>query len=346
MPGVTKADQVRHEDLSDALILADDRNVTFLARVRKGPKMMDSPYGWGVEKSNARRTAPVPEGIDVYAFEGDNAKKLYNRKQKFWRTPMVTTEAEELGGLLGASQDYKGQKAKKIREQSFDVETVLLSDQDAKEDQGVKDKGEALMALGRAINDGTSIGASGAALTFGDTQTAIPQDYRTPTAQIYTDYLVASDLVTPTFTEKKLNDMLRSRHDQLGGTAELTLFCGTLLKAHISENFGRFEANKTGFTAITRLSRGDSQTLTKGIDVFEGDNGTVQIEQCSFMPYVTRGYALDMTKVQTRPLFYLRHSMLPYMGAGLEGLIETILGLEFGNPLQHMKIDPLAYSHP
>lgn len=345
MPGVMTADQVRHEDLGDSLILADDRNVTFLPRVRKGPKMKASPYGWGVEKSNQRRTAPVPEGIDVYAFEGDTAGKLYNRKQKWWRTPMVTTEAEELGGTLGASQQYSGQKAKKIREQSFDVETVLLSDQDAAEDRGVKDQGEALMALGRAINDGTSVGANGIALTFSDQQTAIPQAYRTPTAQIYSGYLVANDGVTPLFTEKNLNDILRGRHDQLGGTAELSFFVGTLLKAHLSENFGRYVPNKTGFTTVIRMTR-ESQTLTKGIDVFEGDNGTVDITQCSFMPFTTRGYGLDMTKVQLRPLFYLRHSMLPYQGAGLEGLIETILGLEFGNPLQHIKVDPLAYQAP
>lgn len=345
MPGLMSYDQARHEDLGDSLILADERNVVLLPRLRKGPKMQASPYGWGVEKSNQRRTQPVPEGIDVYAFEGDNSKKLYNRKQKWWRNPMVTTEAEELGGTLGTTQKYAGQKAKKIREQSFDVETTQLSDQDAKEDQGVKDKGEAMMALGRAINDGTSVGAAGVALTFGDQQTAIPQEYRTPTAQIFSGYLVAADGVTPLYTEKMLNDMLRSRTDQLGGSAELSGFVGTLLKAHLSENFGRYEPNKPGMTSVTRLTR-TSMTLTKGIDVFEGDNGTVDLTQCNFMPYTTRGYFLDMTKMQTRPLFYLRHTMLPYQGAGLEGLIETILGLEFGNPLQHAKVDPKAYQSP
>ena len=346
MPGVMAADQVAHEDLSDALILADDRNVTLLPRLRKGPKMADSPYGWGVELPDPRRTAPVPEGIDSYAAEGNQASKLYNRKQKWWREPMVTTEAEELGGRLGASQQYSGQKAKKIKDQSWDVETTLLSDQDAKEDQFVKDKGEALMGLGRAINDGVSVGAAGVALTFGDIRTAIPAAYRTPTAQIYTDYLVASDGVTPIFTEKKLNDMFRSRHDNMGGTPELSLFVGTLLKAHISENFGRYEANKTGFTTVTRLTRTSVNDLTRGIDIFKGDNGTVDITQCSFMPFTTRGYALDMMDVRTRPLFYLRHTMLPYTGAGLKGLIETILGYEFGNPIKHMKIDPKAYAHP
>lgn len=345
MPGVMAADQVAHEDLSDALILADDRNVTLLPRLRKGPRMADSPFGWGVEAPDPRRTNPVPEGIDSYASEGNSASKLYNRKQKWWREPMVTTEAEELGGRLGTSQKYAGQKAKKIKDQSWDVETVLLSDQDSKEDQFIKDKGEGLMGFGRAINDGVSVGAAGVALTYGDTRTAIPANYRTPTNQIYSDYLVAVDGVTPIFNERALDDMFRFRHDLMGGTAELSLFVGTLLKAHISRTFGRYEQNYTGYTVVTRLAR-SSANLTKGIDVYQGDNGTVDITQCSFMPFTTRGYGIDMSDVQTRPLFYLRHSMLPYMGAGLKGLIETIMGYEYGNPLKHIKIDPKAFAHP
>lgn len=337
MPGVTTGDQVRKEDLDPGLlVLADMRNQTLVPRLRKGKKIMNSPFGWGVRKRGERRTAPVPEGMDVYGFESGTGKKLYNRKMKIWRNPMITTEAEEMTAAVGdALNDYESEKADKIIEQGRDLETVLLSDRDAQEDTGVKDQGEGTMGLGRIINDGVSVGAAGVALTFGDQQTAIPQDYRTPASSIYVGALAS-------FSEATLNDLLRNRFDQLGGSPELSLFLGSLLKAKIAD-FGRYQADKNGYTAIIRITDKKSTTLTKGIDVFEGDNGTIDVNPtCSWMPYTSRGYILAMEDVFLRTVLWLRHQMLEDKGAGRRGLIQTIFGLQYGSPLKHAKIDPAS----
>lgn len=327
MPEVNSASSVRTEDLSPALIMSDVRNTPVTSRMKKGEQLKDMIFSWPAEKMGARRAGGIPENKDVDAFEGDAQSKLYNRAERFWRTPRVTIIAEKVIRNVDESKGrYNKQVTKKIKEQKRDIEWEIVSDQESTEDNGVT--GDKFKGLGRVINDGT--------LPFTDVPTTIPAGFRTPAAQIYSGTLA-------NFSEANLRTMLQSRYDSLGATTELAFFVASGLKARISEYFGQYKADKAGYTIVARTqsSNVDSRKLNlQGIDVIEGDFGTIEIVLVPFMPTNLRGYGLDMDQVVMRPLMYCDHTELPYQGGGRSGLIDSILGYEFGDPRGHFKIAP------
>jgi hypothetical protein len=125
--------------------------------------------------------------------------------------------------------------------------------------------------------------------------------------------------------------------------SEFILWVAAGLKGHISKNFGRFQANKEGFTAImrTNVAAIDKRKLvTSGIDVFEGDFGNFTVELEPWMPTTQRGYGMEMDEVQKRVRYLLRHRELENKGGGRRGLIDSILSAWFGDPRKHFKIAP------
>lgn len=333
MPAVMSADQVVHEDLSDALILSDVRNTPFISRVRKGDKLKSMLYSWTAENLDGRKTTPPPENQDVTAFEGDTQSRLYNRGERFWRTPRVSVIADRVNDSAGDFGKYNHEITKFIEEQKRDIEFCILSDQDSNDDTGTV--GARFLGLGRVIND-----ASGATppLPFGDAQTAIPVGLRTPATQIYTGAIGALD-------EPAFIGIMKSRYDALGQTADQLLFAGSGLKAHISEFFGKYYPNKANYTVIVRTQAEaiDSRKFAGyGIDMYEGDFGSFEIVLAPWIADQYRGYGLAMDGVRLRPLMYCDHTELPYLGGGYSGLIDSILGYEFGDPRMHFKIAATA----
>lgn len=329
MPGgaVMTPDQVVHEDLSDALIYADVRNTPFSSRMKKGGRLENMLYSWPLQDMNGRKTTPPAENADVTAFEGDLQQRTYNRGERFWRTPRVSVIADRVNKSAGGWGKYNQQIKLKIEEQKRDVEFCLLSDQDSNDDNGTV--GSRFLGAGRAINDGT--------LAFGDPQTAIPAPYRTPTAQIFTGTI-------DTLDEAAFVNIMKSRYDALGQTVELVMFAGSGLKAHISEFFGKYMPNKANYTVIVRTQSEaiDSRKFAGyGVDMYEGDFGSFEIVLAPFIADQYRGYGINMDYVQLRPLMYCDHTELPYLGGGYSGLIDSILGWEYGDPRGHFKIAAL-----
>ena len=324
MPAVTTATEIVHEDLSDALILADIRNTPLSSRMAKGDKLQSMLFSWPVEKLGARQTTPPAENADVSAFEGDVESRIYNRAERFWRTPRVSVISEKVNATAGNFGKFSHQVKKKTTDQKRDIEFCLLSSQDSNDDTGVI--GSRFLGLARVINDGT--------LAWGDNQTIIPSDYRTPTAQIYTGTLA-------TFSEDSFVAIMKSRYDNLGQTTELVLFVGSSLKNQISTYFGKYTPNRTNFTTVVRTEQQaiDSRRFAGyGIDMYEGDYGSFEIVLAPFIEDQKWGYGVNMDYMKMRPLMYCDFSDLPYQGGGLSGLIDSILGFEFGDPRGHFKI--------
>lgn len=321
---VMSYDQVVHEDLSDELILADVRETPVTSRMRKGEKLKDMLFSWPVETQGQRHTTPPPENADVKAFESDKEYRLYNRAQEFWRTPRVSKIAEKVSDSAGRFGKYNHQLTKKTKDQKRDIETVTCSAQVSAEDTG--HVGSKMLGLFAAINDGS--------IPFTDNQTIIPSFLRTPTAQVYTGTLAA-------LTEAAFKTILKSRFDSLGMTTELVLFAGSSLKQQISDTFGKYMPDKPGFTVIVRTEAQaiDSRKFAGyGIDLYEGDFGSFEIVLVSFMPDMKWGLGLNMEYIRMRPLMYCDHDYLPYQGGGISGLIDSILGYEYGDPRAHFAI--------
>jgi len=330
MGAVASSNQVVREDLGSALTLADVKNTPIVTRMRKGDKLKAMEFSWTVGRIADRKPDAIPENQDVRSFEGDSEKKLYGRAQKFWRTPRVTTESEEVNETNeGSDLKFTKQKAKKTKEQIRDIEFKICSDDESAEDEGLPGRGSRIRGLGRMLQYST--------LAFTDTHTAPDPEFRTPAAQVYTGAL--ADL-----TEDIVNNMMQYRWEKTGATSEFVLYCASRLKSFISKNFGKYEPNKDGMTVVVRTMRGPDidrrKLVTKGIDVVEGDYGTYEVELEPFMPTLHRGYGLAMEEMRKRASMWGRFSMLPYLGGGKSGLIETIMGYEPGDLRSHFQIRP------
>jgi hypothetical protein len=344
---VVTGDRVTFEDLSKAGEVFDQRETPFWSRAGMGPALKNHLlYSEGIDTMAKRLTKGTPEGKDVEGFEKGKAKKLYGRGQKFRRYPAISTEAEEFSSA-SVSQllaDYNRLLGTKIKEQLRDIDVVVLSDQESADDDGVN--GYYLRGAGRWINDGatgaaTEVGLDSpnsgtASLAFNDTQTAPDVSVRTPAAQIYSGALAD-------FDEVALNNMMLNRAKHAGNVMDFTLWCGYALKGQISSNFGRYQADKAGYTAIARTEVApiDKRKLvTTGIDVFEGDYGNITVELEPWMPTNARGYGVEMSVIRKRIGYLTRHYPLENKGGGKRGLVESILSIWFDDPRRHFKVAP------
>jgi hypothetical protein len=293
--------------------------------MKKGEKLKSMLFSWPVEKLGARATTPPAENADVSAFEGDTEGRIYNRAQRFWRTPRVSVISDTINDTAGDFGKFNHQVTKKIKDQKADIESVFLSNQDSNDDNGTV--GTRTLGLARIINDG-------ATLTFGDAQTAIPAAYRTPLAQIYTGTLAALD-------EATFATILKARFDALGQTYDLVMIAGSSLKAQISLMFGNYKPNLTNYTVIVRtMSQAiDSRKFAGyGPDMYQGDFGNFEIVASRYIQDTKWGYGLNMDYMTMRPAMYCEFTELPYQGGGRSGLVDSILGFEFGDPRGHFKI--------
>lgn len=351
MPGVSTPDQIVREDLSDLYLQSDVRKTPVTSRIKKGEKLKNFLFSWAIEKMDGRQVAGIPEGKDVDAFESDKQYRLWNRAQKFWRTPMSTTEANEVNAAPADFGKYVKQVNKKTMEQQRDVEVRLLDDQDSRDDNGTI--GSQFKGLGMVINDGIKVGSSGAALTQTDGQTTIPSNFMTPSAQIYVGNLIDVNGAA-VFNDDALLTMLQSRYDSLGQTTELVMYADSVLKRHMSKFFGKMAQNVQGYTTVVR-SQAEAVAAKEyalyGVDIINTDFGPMMIELMQWAPKLTsdgitpsgRGYILNLDQLNLRPNGrWMTHRELENRGAGPRGLIESIIGYEYGDPRTHCKVDPVA----
>ena len=84
-----------------------------------------------------------------------------------------------------------------------------------------------------------------------------------------------------------------------------------------------------------------------GSDLWDSDFGAIDINLVSWAPRTSasalsgRGYFLDMSNMYLRPSgLYLTHQPQEDKGAGPRGLIQSILGPQYGDPRAHLKVDP------
>ncbi len=364
MPGLYSGNQIVREDLSDAFLQSDVKKTPVTSRVRKGEKLKNfALYSWAIEKMDGRSVAGIPENQDVSSFEGDQQFQLFNRGQKFRRSYLSTTEANEVNVAPADFGKYTKLVTKKVREQQRDVEVRYLDDQVSSTDNGTT--GNQFYGMGAVINDGVSIGSSQAAITFTDTQTSIPAAFRTPTAQIYVGNLATgggfnNTGFTPVFSEESLLTILQSRYDNLGAMDELTMYADSVLKRYMSRMFTKYKQNVQGYTAIVRTEQEAIEAKKYsiyGADVYQTDFGNMMVELMQWAPKLSiatlttdvagvtpsgRGYIFNMDQLKLRPSGrWLTQKDMEDRGAGPRGFVESMIGHEFGDPRTHCKIDPI-----
>ena len=134
---------------------------------------------------------------------------------------------------------------------------------------------------------------------------------------------------------------------------ELSGFVDAVLKRHMSR-LERYQKNLTNYTPVTRVPQEALSTknyIMYGADLWESDFGPIDINLVSWMPRTStgaiagRGYFLDFTYMYMRPSgLMLTHQSQEDKGAGPRGLIQSILGPQYGDPRAHLKVDPNVIS--
>jgi len=330
MPATSEITQVgKREDLADIIAVVDAKKTILTTMIPKGSKPTNTKFAWQADKYDTADTAGVVDGTDVSTYE-DAAKdraKLENHVQHFRREPRVTLMAEEVSVVAGVSdpdpQGVKGgtefarAKAKKLIELKRDMETALLGDNEAQEDNGsvpykTRGIGKFLQATAQAY-------------------LPVPTAYLTPSASIY-----ASGVAD--FDEDDLRALLQSRWEQVGTSdSNLIGILGSDVKNRITD-FTRYVPTVTNFTSVRAYDHGKDTKFASVVDFYQGDYGTVELMLSSFLPDNKRGYLLDMDFVELRTHTAPRSKPLPDLGGGPRCLIETIVGLAVKNPLAHCKI--------
>jgi hypothetical protein len=347
MAAVTTADQIVREDLSDLYINIDQRQTPFLTRLKRGDDLENVKFfSWALERYAGRIITGVPENKDANNFETDTQTQLYGRSQKFWRQPHVTVEANTINRAPADFGKYNKQVIKKVQEQKRDIEQRLLSDADSRDDDGTT--GREVQGVGRFVNDAVSVGSAGAALTFTDTQTTVPAAFRTPTAQIYVSTLYSTNASTGDrldFKESTLNGMLQSRYDLFGKTNELSCFCDAIFRQHATRMFQN-QQTLSGSTPIMRMQTPTSANWDgEGVFVIDTDFGPADInlvnrchgKQAHLRSCIFPRHGIYVSEGK-RPFLHTRTAT--GLGAGPRGLIQSILGPQWGDPQAHLKVDP------
>lgn len=348
MPALTAPNLVGvREDVSDLMYLSDVKETPFTSMVKKGKKPIN-PLLWeyGLKKRGSRKRGGVPDGKDIDAFDSQNPRDFVQaRSEVFRRAPMVGFLAQIIsknGGVAGVSNEFDEAIADQLEELKRDIEKEMLSNQDSTPDDGVN--GSQTRALGRWIYNGTNtltIDTAGgdASPTTGYNELAVPAGYRTPTAQIYTGSIA-------TMSEDDFNALIQAKWDNTGASSELRGFVTSAIKNRIGF-FSRYEADKAGMTPNVMVTSGrvsGNTLLGPSIDVYKSDWGTFTLHPVSsdFMPTAYTGYFLDMKQVSLRVTENMAQMDLPDLGGGPREMIQSIVGLEAGDPRAHCKIDGTA----
>lgn len=342
MPALTAPNQVGvREDISDLMYLADVKETPFTSMVKKGPKPTD-PMLWeyGVRRRGARKRGGVPDGKDIDAFDSQNPKDFLQCRSEVWRrAPMVGFIAAiraANGAIAGHGDDIDTAIADQLEEMKRDLETEMLSNQDSIPDDGVN--GSQARGIGRFIYEGTAtlvIASGDPSPTTGYNELPIPNGYRTPSSQIYTGSI-------STLSEETFGNLIQAKWDNTGASSELRGFVSSAIKNRIGF-FSKHEINVANYTPNVQVTTGriSGNTLFgPSIDIYKSDWGTFTLHPVStdFLPDAYHGYFLDMKQVQLRVTENMAQMALPNLGGGEREMIQSIIGLEAGDPRAHAKI--------
>jgi hypothetical protein len=329
MPSTAEITQVgKRESLADIIFVADAKNTPFTSMVKKGKSLTNMYHEWQADAYASPQTAGVLDGEDVATFEdaAANRARFGVYAQELRRSPKVNQLAEDVSTVAGINspdpqgvrgdKEFARAKAKKLVEIKRDIETLLLSDTETRQESG----GDAYQTrgLGRWIqNDAQAV-------------QPVPAAFRTPATSVYSSALAS-------FDEEDLRALLQSRWEQTGATDELKLICGPGIKNAITD-FGRYVTDKSGFLQIRRGQNAEPSKIESAVDFYNGDYGTVEVHLSSFLPNAQRGYLLDMRGIELCTKGEPSYRDLPDLGGGPRGLIRAIVALCVGNPLAHGKI--------
>jgi hypothetical protein len=234
----------------------------------------------------------------------------------------LTTDIAVIAGVKSELANNVGKATETIKRT---MEKTLCSGNLPKADDGVS-QGYATRGLdGWIKNDFT-----------GDTYLAVPAPFRTPTASI-------STVGTALLDETVCQNMLASVFEQTGRSQSFDGLVGYKLKQAFTNLTYTTRQNGTANTAsvIRTLNRDSEASVYKsGIDVFEGDFGSIRLHTSLFLKNNFCGYLLNMDLVGVGYGGNIAQvKELTDNGGGPARLVEAVATCIVKNPLGLAKFD-------
>lgn len=300
MAMLTEPNQVgKREDLLDVLYRIDNRNTPFTSMLNSGSTPQNFLLEWPVDTHFAPRNAAYVGGTDVAEFRNhaDERALLRTYMQNFREASMVSRDAVEVSNVAGVSDELGEAIEKMMVAIKRDMEATFLSSQEHQAESGAGTP-YLTRGLGNWLVDTANIASQ--------TLYQVPEAYRPAAAQYVTT-------ATASLTDDSINTVLQSIFDTSGmATGTMYLLAGSVLRAKFTDMTRTIQAGSTNtFEATNNFNYdGNTRSIQKTTDVYQGDFGTVQIELCSYIgcdmtassvtPDTDRGYLVDMDHLQCR----------------------------------------------
>lgn len=294
--------------------------------IKKGTKPANVLDNWQAKKYKAPSHKPVVDGSDVEKYENvQERKRLQGRVQKIWRNPKTSDFADHVNQVDGLSgNEHDDQIATALVLVKRGIECRLLCNEDSAEDDGSA-AGSATRGLFKWIDSAAQ----------GDLP--VPEQFRTPAANIYSGTLANFDV------ETSFRSIHKSIAKQRKGPGTIHGFVGIDLQSKFIDST-IWTPNKTSYTAVRSYDRNaDAKTLTYVAEVVQTEGGTMVLHP-SFFLYTDEdgeetafthksGLFLDMDMLE---LAYNRMPrVLPQenQGGGERAIVDAIFSLRCLNPL-------------
>lgn len=326
---------VKREDLSDQLVVVDQRQTPVMSMLKKDPSPTNTLFEWTVDSYDAPSTKGTIDGTDVssWANKAANRAKLKNHIQVVRRTAKVSRLAENLSTVPGVSSEI-GHAAKRcLTEMARDIECVILSDNNSQTDDGTKPY--LTRGIGKWIVSSDS------------------DQYPVPSAHLpSTDQIIATATAS-LYEDTHIQGILQAVFDATGFSGDFKLIAGSILRRRFTDMTRTVtNAAPNGGAARARSFNADlnSKTLTESVTSYSGDYGTIEIlssnwigasaDSDSATPDKDRGYLIDMDKFSM--CFNKRPSAerLTDEGGGPRVLVETVFGTKCLSPKGCGKFQP------
>jgi hypothetical protein len=318
--------------LSNALYLTYAPKTPFISKLRKGESIDQIKHTYKVGREGAPITNSTPDNAPPAPQGGKNPEYEIDARVGFFEgTPRV--------GKFAKFKKIAGQTADLSAGKNAGKGTAHLSIARAQHLQRIKYGQEQ-----RALSDNDSVAETateadkfrGAGVWFqttAQTDLPVPAEVRTPTGQIYTG-------TKADFTEAQLNTNLQNRWTSTGVSAELVGIVGAALKTQIG-TFNRRLPTIANFESTIRYNGGSGKTIMQGVDIFEGDFGTVEFIADFFMPAAGRGYIFDMEQAEMLPYGPgVAEEPLGADGGGDALVLHAMFTWHPGDPRAHIKVKP------
>lgn len=313
----------QHRALLDKVTLVNALRFPLMALLPKGPMVKNVLYEWPLDQYEQPTDNAVVDGTDVSQF--DNASEdlaiVQNRMQWMRDSAMVSKLTQDVSDEAGVKDQRAYAIKKKLEKLWRDIEAALGSDNEAV--VGTSSAGNKMRGLGTWIQNGAQ------------TVYPVPEDYRTPSASVYSSALTS-------FTESSLSTVLKSIWTEVGPGERYVGICGGDLKQRISDSFTKVSSGGTDVYSTIRTfdQKADAKKITSTIDRYEGDFINLELISSHWLGYnfstsaanAKRGYILDTKEVDVVWKQLPKVMPLPDNGGGPRFCVDAIVGNRCYNP--------------